>query len=264
MISTSDLRACVRPNHTISPGAFTVVSVGWVTLLLIVWSIGGSVLLPSPIETIRAFPQLWFRDGLGIALMDSFWLNLQAAVLMSVLSLMVAYATVVPLGRVNALLVSAGRFNGFVGLPLVFLALLHNPHWVKIALLVFGAGVFTVLSVAKLVDSIPKEQFDHSRTLRMSEWRVVWEVVILGQFDQVIDILRVNVAMMWMMLPMVEGLFRFEGGVGALMLDESKHMNLDAVFCALFVILGIGLLQDWAIGYMKGLICPYAELGLER
>jgi NitT/TauT family transport system permease protein len=161
-------------------------------------------------------------------------------------------------------LVSSGRFNGMVGLPLVFTALLHEPHKVMVALLVYGTGVFTVLSLVKMIDSIPKELFDHSRTLRMSEWRVVWEVVILGRVDEVIDLIRVNVAMLWMMLPMVESRFKFQGGIGALMEVDAKQFDYSSVFCALFVILFVGLCQDYVIGVFKRIMCPYAFIGMER
>jgi len=40
-----------------------------------------------------------------------------------------------------------------------------------------------------VVAAIPKEKFDYARSLRLSEWRVVWEVVILGTADQAIEVL---------------------------------------------------------------------------
>lgn len=166
--------------------------------------------------------------------------------------------------RPFALLVSSGRYNGMVGLPLVFMSLLHNPHRVKLAILLFGTGVFAVLSLVRMIDSIPSELFDHSRTLRMGEWRVMWEVVVLGRFDEALDILRVSAAMVYMMLPMVEGYFRFEGGVGVLMLTDSRHLNLDAVFAVMGVVLLIGFAQDWFIGRLRSTVCPYAEMQKER
>jgi len=131
-------------------------------------------------------------------------------------------------------------------------------------LLAIGAGVFTILSCVKMIEEIPKDLFNHSRTLRMSEWRVVWEVVVLGTFDKFIDILRINVAMGWMMLPMVEGRFKEGGGVGALMEIDAKQFDYPAVFCTLIIILILGLFQDWVLVKFKNLICPYSNLGLER
>jgi NitT/TauT family transport system permease protein len=257
------LKELTTPNASLPERMYLTIGAGWIVTMLLLWLVAPSI-IPSPREVVSAFPVLWDRDGLGVQLWVSFTTNLEAATLMTLFSLVIAYLTVLPIFRPFAVLVSSGRFNGFVGLPLVFLALLNDPVWVKIALLVYGVGVFVILSVVKLIDNIPKEQFDHSRTLRMNEWRVAWEDVVLGQFDQVIDILRVNLAMLWMLLPMVEGLFRFQGGVGALMLDQEKHFDMAAVFCSLFLILGIGLLQDFLIGKVKDIICPYASLGLQR
>ena len=260
-MTTKDL---LTPNRPLHNSAFTILTVAWICMALILWSSAGARYLPTPLDVIRAFPGLWNDDGLGVQIWTSFELNLEAVLLTSVVSMIIAYLTVVPVFRPAGMLVSSGRFNGLVGLPLIFLSLIHNPHWVKVALLMFGMGVFTVLSLVRMVESIPQELFDHSRTLRMSEWRCVWEVVILGRFDEVLDIIRVNAAMSWMMTPMVEGYFRFEGGVGTLMLTEAKHLNLDSVFCVMFVVLMIGVAQDQALRLIRATVCPYADLGLER
>ena len=152
-----------------------------------------------------------------------------------------------------------------VGLPLVFTAIFHNNiQAVKVSLLVFGMGVFTVLSLTQMIQDIPKDRFDHSRTLRMGEWRVIWEVVILGQFDKVIDITKINMAMGWVMLPIVEGRFKMGGGVSALLENESKHFAYDAVFCAIGVVLILGLAQDALVTLFKKVFCPYSSLGLEQ
>src|SRR2546423_1702414 len=81
--------------------------------------------------------------------------------------------------------------------------------------------VFFVTSMASVIAAIPKEDFDHARTLRMSEWRVVWEVVILGTVATAFEVMRQNAAIGWMMLTTVEGIFRGEGGVGAMLMNRS-------------------------------------------
>jgi NitT/TauT family transport system permease protein len=98
----------------------------------------------------------------------------------------------------------------------------------------------------------------------MGEWRVVWEVVVLGQVDRVFDVLRQNAAIGWMMLTMVEGMSRSEGGVGALLLNQNKHFHLSAVFAIQITILLLGLAQDYGIGAVRRLFCPYADLCVER
>jgi NitT/TauT family transport system permease protein len=93
---------------------------------------------------------------------------------------------------------------------------------------------------------------------------VVWEVVIRGTADQALEALRQNAAMGWMMLTMVEGVVRSEGGIGAMMLNENKHLQLDAVFALIGVVLVVGVVQDAALAWLRRTVCPWAELACER
>lgn len=246
-----------------------VIGILWMIGFVWIWSIGAASYIPTPAQVLAAFPRVWNERGLGVNLFDSLELNLQAVSIMFVISYLIAVSTTFPgvwgkLFRPLSVLVSSGRFNGMVGLPLIFTSMFHEAHKVKIALLVFGMGVFTVLSLAKMFQNVTKDLYDHSRTLRMNEWRVVWEVVVLGTIDQVIDILRINMAMGWMMLPIIEGRFKFEGGVGAMMEIDAKQFDYPAVFAVIVVILLVGLGQDALIALFKRIVCPYASIGLER
>ena len=66
------------------------------------------------------------------------------------------------------------------------------------------------------------------------------------------------------MLTMVEGISRSEGGVGAMLLNQNKHFHLSAVFAIQLSILLLGLVQDYGIGLLRTIFCPYASLTLER
>ena len=158
--------------------------------------------------------------------------------------------------------ISKGRFIGLTGLTFLFTLIFGGGHPLKISLLVFGMTVFFVTSMASVVASIPKEKFDYARSLRMGEWQVVWEVVVLGTFDQAIEVLRQNAAMGWMMLTMVESISRSE--VGAMLLNQNKHFHLAEVFAIQLLILVLGMTQDYGIGIAKQLLCPYSALTLER
>jgi NitT/TauT family transport system permease protein len=67
-----------------------------------------------------------------------------------------------------------------------------------------------------------------------------------------------------MMLTMVEGMSRSDGGIGALLLNQNKHFHLAAVLAIQGTILAVGLGQDYAIGALRNLFCPYANLMTER
>ena len=123
---------------------------------------------------------------------------------------------------------------------------------------------FFLTSMAAIVVEIPSPSVDHARTLYASEWRVVWEVVVRGTLDRALETLRHNAAIGWMMLTLVEGVVRSEGGIGALLLAENKHLALDGVFALILVVLVVGVAQDCALGWVRRVACPYAELAARR
>lgn len=232
-------------------------------VLLLAWLILPSKLVPGPVDIALAMPKLWMEEGIGQELWTSIVLNLQASFFMIVTSLTVAYATTIPAFRPVATMFSMGRFNSFVGLPFLLTLLIGDAHWIKVTLLALAMSVFSVPAIVDVIRTIPREQMDDARTLRMGEWRVVWEVVILGKFHEVIDVLRTNIAMGWMMLPMVEGTFRAEGGIGVMLLLENKYLRLDYVYGIIFTVGLIGLAGDRLILFMKHELCPYSFLSTE-
>ena len=260
----SDVLAAFSPNRVISRTAFRFIVVFQVAVLLVVWATSTYVFLPKPIDVWRAFVDLWNHEGLGQELIVSFLLNVQAMAWATVISLGIAYLTVVPFFQPIASAISKGRFLGMVGLTFFFTIIFASGHRLKVSLLVFGVAVFFVTTMLDVVAQVPKEKFDLARTLRMGEWRVVWEVIVLGRADAAFDAMRQNAAMGWMMLTMVEGISRSEGGVGALLLNQNKHFRLEAVFAIQIAILLIGLSQDYMLGLTRKFLFPYAELQLEK
>ncbi|MGD0910033.1 MAG: nitrate ABC transporter permease [Candidatus Acidiferrales bacterium] len=255
--------AVFSPNAAISKNTLRILVAAQVVIVFLIWSFSPSALIPKPGEVLKALGDMW-QQGLGAELITSFYLNLESIALATILSLLLAYATVMPFFRPVVALLSKFRFLSLVGLTFFFTLLARSGHELKLSLLVFSVTVFFVTGMADVINSVPKEMFDLARTLRMGEWRVVWEVIVLGQIDKVFDVLRQNAAIGWMMLTMVEGIVRSEGGVGTILLDQNHHFRLAAVFAIQVTILLLGLLQDYGIGIIKNMLCPYAVLTLER
>lgn len=252
-----------RPNEAVAPSTLRLLVGVQVAIGLVLWGTAPLPLIPSPVEVWQALPGLW-TDGLGFELWQSFLVNAEALAVTVVVSLACSYLTVLPLARPVAQGISKLRFLGLVGLTLVFTLMLSGGHALKVGLLSFGMTVFFVTSMSDEIARLPRERFDHARTLRMGEWRVVYEVVVLGLGAQAFDVLRQNAAIGWMMLSTIEGLVRSEGGVGAMLLAQSKHLHLAEVFAIQASILMVGILQDYSLGALKGLVCPHAGLNLER
>jgi NitT/TauT family transport system permease protein len=256
------LRQALTPNGHASSAVRWALGLGTTVLLIGAWA-ARPAFLPGPVDVVRAYPNL-LDQGLVYQLYVSLMTNLQAIGLSCVLVLPLSYLTVVPAVRPFVRALSKTRFLGLTGFVVLFTILFGGGHALKLALLTFGMSVFLVTSLYDVVEAIPREEFDHARTLRLGPWGSVVEVVILGHFDGVLDAIRQNAAMGWVMLTMVEGLVRFEGGLGAMMLAEDKHIRLDAVFAIQLLVLLIGIVQDWALVGLRRVVCPYASLTLER
>lgn len=254
----------LRPNRVVSSHVMRILMVSQALLALAVWFLSPFKALPTPLEVLSALRGLWFEQGLGQELIQSFRLNVVALSVSALLSVGLSYLTVIGAMRPIVAALSKGRFLSLTGLTFVFMLLVGGGRPLKTTLLVFGISVFFLTSMAAEVESIPRDRFDHARTLRFGEWQVVWEVVILGTLDKAFELLRQNAAIGWMMLTMVEGISRSEGGVGAMLLNQNKHFHLAEVFAIQLVILLVGLLQDYGLGALKRTLLPYSELEREK
>lgn len=253
----------LSPNQQIALPIYLGITVASLAVFVATWQLAAGV-LPAPADVLAALVRLWTEQGLFDELATSVTLNLEAIAWTTAITLALAYATVVPAVRPVVAAISKLRFTGMVGWAFVFTLWARDGHQLKLWMLVFGMTPFFVTTMAAVVAELPKERFDHARTLGMTEWRVVWEVVIRGTADQALEALRQNAAMGWMMLTMVEGVVRSEGGIGAMMLNENKHLQLDAVFALIGVVLVVGVVQDAALAWLRRTVCPWAELACER
>jgi len=253
----------VEPNRATSRGELRVLAAVWLGALTIWWACSASGVLPSPAEVARALRALVFEQGLLAHLSSSLYTSLLALFWASALSALLCYAAVVPALRPLATLVGNLRFWGFAGVSVAFTLWFHGGRDLKVALLTFGMTGFFVTGLHDELSVIPKSRYEYARALGMSEWRVVWEVVILGTCDRFLDLMRQNAAMGWMLLTMVEALVRTDGGIGVLLANQSKHLDLASIAALQGVIFGVGLLQDLALATLKRVLCPWAFLKVE-
>ena len=253
-----------RPNQPLSARAWSALLAIETAALLVGWALGDSLSIPGPIDTVLALGRLVRDDGLIYETWVSLKVNVEAIALSTMISVGLAYLTVLPAAQPPSGLLALARFSSLSGLVTVFTLAFGGGHGLKVALLTFGVSVFFVTAMISVVASVPKADWDQTRTLRMRGWRAVREVVVLGKADETLDTLRQNAAISWMMLTMVEGLVRSEGGIGAALLSQAKYRHWDAVFAIMLLVLALGMAQDKLLESLKGFLCPYAKLTKER
>ena len=236
----------------------------WGSVAAALWALSPHDTLPSPREVVRALGELWAHEGMGPELLQTLLLIAQATVLTAVVSLVLAYASVLPAFRPMVLGLTKLRFLSLTGLVVPLTLMTGGGAALKLALLTFGMAAFYLTAMARIVAEIPEAELDHMRVLGASNARIVWEVVVRGTLDRALDTLRQNVAMGWSMITMVEGISRAEGGIGALLLDEHKHFRLAHVYALLAVVLVVGLVIDASMGLLAQLACPHLRAASER
>ena len=257
------LGPALRPNQWVPASAYWMMVALWSVVFLVAWLLAPAY-FPSPARVVKALGNLTATQGLLGELWTSLALFAESLIIASVLSLGLAYATVIPAVRPIVMALTRARFLSLVGLTFIFTMTLGGGHGLKVGLLVFGISAFFLTSMVDVVAQVPTEKLDHARTLRMGEWRTVWEVIVLGQMGTALDVLRQNAAIGWMMLTMVEGISRSEGGIGALLMDQNKHFNLAAIFAVQGVFLVAGFFQDAVLAWIKSVLVPHAALSTER
>lgn len=259
MPSTLWQRACT-PNEKIPRTDTYLIMVAWCAIWLVYWSLARPAVFPSPIEVVQAFPDLWLTQGLGQELWASWVVNLEALVLSCVIALPLAYLSRTPAIAPLAEGASKLRFLSPVVffLPLLFLA--PSGHALKVLMLTSGMVFFLLTSMLDIVASIPSEQFDDARTLRLSEWQATWYVVVRGTLDQLLDQLRNNAAMGWAAVMFVEGIVRSEGGIGVMLIDQTKHFSFADAWAIAIAVVIVGWGQDWLLTMLKQVTCPWAAM----
>lgn len=249
------------PNRVLDKRIMLIYAAVTAAILAVVWETYPSPIMPKPHELLPAFRDL-FREGLFREVMVSFVTLCETMVIASVVTFILAILTTIPAFRPGVRGATALRFMSFAGLTLLFTLMTGGGHWLKLALLTFAVGGFMLTSKVAVVANIPSSQYDHARTLYDNEWRVTWEVVILGQMDRFIESIRQNAAIVWMALPAVEKLVMSEGGFGTLLFREERHFNMEEVFAIQLTVFVIAVLQDYLFGVVKFWLCPHAKLNM--
>ena len=249
------------PNRVLRASTTGLIVAVWIVVALALWLASPWQSLPKPFEVWHALGALWWQRGMGPELFVTLRLILHATLITTVVSLLLAYASVVPVIRPVVAGVAKLRFLGLTGLVFPFTLMTGGGYGLKVALLVFGMSTFFVTAMERIVADIPRARFEHMKVLGAGELRTVWEVVVRGTLEQALDVTRQNVAMGWSMITMVEGISRAEGGLGAMLLNENKHFLLPEFYAILLVILVVGLAIDFAMGLVERVVCPWASLG---
>lgn len=232
-----------------------------ITLLL--WHTASNGLIPTPGKVALAFVELLSTRLLLDNLLVSLLLTVKAMLYSILITLALAYLSVIPFFKSIAQFVVKCRYLTLTGLIFIFTLLTKDGSQLKLSLLIFGIVPFFVTSFLAVILRIDKQEYELCKTLGYNSWQTLYEVIVIGKADQVFEILRQNFAISWLMITLVEGLNMSEGGIGALLIKYNKYNDLTHVLALQLVIFLIGLFFDFILGTTRQWLFPYTRLQIQ-
>lgn len=252
-----------KPFENLGSKKIGYISVAWIIGILGLWIISGFIgtthLFPTPGRVIKGFSQL-YNEGLIDNIFSSLRLCLMAVTGAILVSLVLSYSAPIPFLQPVSAFVSKMRYLPFVGLSFYIGIMVTGARSIQIWMLVIFMTTFLVTSLLSMIKDIPEQELDHARTLGCSRWEVLLEVVIKGRVDYVFEVIRQNLAIVWMTLVTVESILPSGGGLGFLIQNASKMGNHGKIIALYIIILLIGLLLDSSLSYLRKLIFRYSKI----
>lgn len=221
------------------------------------WHFSANGLMPAPGRVTVALAELSASSQLWDNILTSLMLTIKAMLYAIIITLLISWLSVIPFFKSLAQVMVKCRYLTLAGLIFVFTLLTQNGATLKLWLLIAGIVPFFVTSFLSVIVNIHQQEYDLCKTLGYNNWRTLYEVIIVGKADKVLEIIQQNFAIAWLMITMVEGVSMSEGGIGTLLIKYNKYNDLTKVLALQIVIFLLGLLFDYLLSVTRLWLFPY-------
>jgi NitT/TauT family transport system permease protein len=250
-----------KPFEDINASNKVIIFGGWLLIIIGLWvssSFGDVNLFPTPKQVLNGFGMLW-NEGLVTHIGSSLMLCAKAVFISVLISLILAYSTTIPFFKPIGTVISKLRYLPLTGIAFYIAILIHDARTIQVWVLVVFMTTFLTTSLIQMIQDIPEEEFSHARTLGCNRWEILWEVVILGRLDYVLELVRQNLAIVWMMLVTVESILVAAGGLGLIIKNNDKLGDNGKVIAVQILIVVIGVALDFIITKIRKLTFRYSN-----
>lgn len=239
----------------------SIITVSWLFLLIIFWTIcsfGEVHLFPTPKQVGQGFADLW-NNGVVVHLKSSLSLCAKSVLYSVIISLIFAYLTTLPFFKPVGTFISKLRFLPLTGITFYISILISSARDIQVWVLVVFMSTFLITSLIQMIKDVPEEEIQHARTLGCNRWEILWEVIIKGRIDYVFELVRQNLAIVWMMLVSVESILMAAGGLGTLIKNDDKLGSNGKVIALQIIIILVGIFLDFVLTKLRKLIFRYSN-----
>lgn len=216
--------------------------------------------LPSPSEVVRGTLQLFIEHDL--------WGAILVSTRRIAIAFLLASALALPLGvlmgsfdvveRLFEPVMAPLRYmpiSAFIPLLILWFGIYEKQ---KIAFLFLGVFVYLLPVVVSAIRAVPDEFVQTALTLGASRTQVIRTVLVPAALPEIWDSFRVMNAISWTYVILAEAV-NPEHGLGYMVELARTHQKASWSFAGLIVIGGIGLLTDFVIRMLGGMLFGWKE-----
>jgi ABC-type nitrate/sulfonate/bicarbonate transport system permease component len=199
--------------------------------------------IPRLDEVLRAWRDLWM-GGLFFHILATLKLCLIATLISILFSSIIAYLSYVPFFASISNAFTKLRYNPIQGFTLFLTIIAGGGRSLQVTLLVIFMSFYFITSLMSIIQQIPKEQIYRRKAQGMGRWKILYEVVVKDYADQLVEVIRQNLSITFMMIVSVEAMDKAQGGLGAMINDTNRGLNFARIFALQITILLIGIILD--------------------
>lgn len=240
-----NIKKIFTPFEKVNKKVVTAIIVSELIIFGGLWELLGADLIPKPHEIAIAFVGLLSKADTYNDLITSLGLTIKAMFISLMIAAPLAYGYKIPVIKPIVDFIVKLRFLTIVGLIFTFTLLFHAGGTIKLSVLLFCMTPYFVSSILVPITKIEEHEYDLCRTQRFTRWETLYELVIVGRADTIIETLRINQAIAWTMITMVETLSMGDGGIGVMLYRYNKYNQLNEIFALQLIIFTFGIGFDW-------------------
>ncbi len=224
---------------------------------------GDKHLFPTIPQVMEGLSSLW-SEGLITHIGASLLLCIGSILIASFVSMIIVYISPIPYYRPLAFMFSKLRFLPLTGLTFYLAVIVKSATKMQYSLLVIFMSSFLITTLLAMLRDIDQEEYDLAKSMKASRWETLWVVVVKGRMDYILDAVRQNLAIVWMMVVTVESILVANGGLGTLIKNSDKFANHGRVVAVQLVILTIGITFDFVLTFLRRRLFPYSVKSLNH
>lgn len=217
-------------------------------------------LLPSPLNVLKAIPELIEKDNLVSNALYSIKLNLLGYIIAILIAIPLGFILgLIPLFRgLFSKLIDSVRFIPLTAVTGIFIMWFGLGSEMKVLFLAFGILVYLIPVVVQRIYEVENVHLNTVFTLGANGWQTIKTVYFPYVMSKLIDDIRVLTAISWTYITIAEMLNK-GGGLGELIWMAKRQSRIDKAFALLIIIVLIGILQDRIFYYLDKLLFPYKQ-----